>query len=83
MKKIIAVALVALVVISLTGCGNVSRFDTVYYFHEAVISMPDGEVIKGKVTSWLDWDDSDMVQVEIDGKIYLTHSSNVVLISKR
>ena len=44
--------------------------------------MPDGEKIEGDVTSWKDFDSSDMVQVVIDGKTYLTHSSNVILISE-
>lgn len=83
MKKIIAVALVALMVISLTGCGNAVLFDTTYTFHEAIISLPTGEVVKGKVSSWLDWDDSDIIQVQIGNDIYLTHSSNVVLISHK
>lgn len=83
MKKIIAIALVALMVVSLTGCGNAVLFDTTYTFHEAMVSLPSGELIKGKVTRWLDFDDSDMVQVEINGDIYLTHSSNVVLISHK
>ena len=43
--------------------------------------MPDGSVVSGKVSSWKDYDDSDAVQLVIDGKTYYTHLSNVVLIS--
>ena len=44
--------------------------------------MPDGTVISGKVDKWWDYENSDMVQVEIDGTVYLTHSCNVVLIKE-
>lgn len=83
MKKIIAVALVTLMVVSLTGCGNAVLFDTTYQFDEAIISLPNGELIEGKVTRWLDFDDSDMLQVEINGDIYLVHSTDAVLISHK
>ena len=41
----------------------------------------NGEVVEGKVSSWTDFEDGDQIQVKIDGKTYLVHSSNVVLIS--
>lgn len=61
--------------------GNKDNFDTTYRFKQAVISMPDGSVVKGKVDSWTDYE-SDAVQVKIGGKTYLTHYENVVLISE-
>lgn len=67
----------------LTGCSNPYNkqiVDTAYGFDRAMIFMPDGNVIEGKVQSWTDFDDSDQIQVKIDGKTYFTHSSNVVLI---
>ena len=36
--------------------------------------------VEGKLNSWLDFDDSDVVQVKIDGKTYLTSYVNVCLI---
>lgn len=71
-----------LVVLALcTGC-NKQIFDTTWSFERAIIFLPDGEKLEGDITSWNDYDGSDMIQLEIDGKMYLTHSSNVVLISE-
>lgn len=56
--------------------------DTTWSYERAIISLPNGYVVEGHVDSWKDFDSSDMIQVEIDGKSYLTHSSNVVLISE-
>ena len=46
----------------------------------AVYWNPNGEIIEGKVTSWLDFDQSDTVQITMNGKTYLTHYMNVCLI---
>lgn len=64
------------------GCSNQAIFDTTWRFERAVIFLPDGEKIEGDVTNWKDFDGSDMIQVTIDDKVYLTHSSNVILISE-
>ena len=64
------------------GCGNMSMLDTTWTFERAIIFLPDGEKIEGEVTRWVDFDGSDMIQVTIDGKTYLTHSANVILISE-
>jgi hypothetical protein len=61
---------------------NFQFFDTTWYFNEAQIAMPDGEVIRGPVDTWKDYEDSDMVQVVINDIAYYTHGSNVVLIKK-
>lgn len=62
--------------------GNKSWFDTTYTFNQAIIELGDGGYLKGEVEQWTDFEDGDMIQVVIDGKVYLTHSSNVVLISE-
>lgn len=80
MKKFICVVTVALMLVTMAGC-NRQIIDTTWSFERAIIFLPDGEKIEGKVTSWGDYDGSDMIQVAIDGKSYLTHSSNVILIS--
>ena len=71
------------VILLMTSC-NKQIFDTTYNFNYAYIKLPTGEVIEGSVNSWKDWDDgSSIVQVKlINGTTYLTHYSNVVLISK-
>ena len=80
---VIVVILVAAVVIYWESThGNRSLIDTKYRFDRAIIRLPNGEIADGKVTSWLDYDDSDVVQVTIDGKTYLTHYSNVCLIDE-
>lgn len=64
-----------------SGC-NKQVFDTAYTFKRAIISLPNGEVIDGDIQSWTDFEDGDQIQVKIDGKRYLVHSSNIVLITK-
>lgn len=87
-KKIRAVAIgimvLALIVIALalTACGNKDMFDTVYTYEYAIIALPNGEVIEGKVQSWTDYEDGDQIQVKIDGKTYLVHSEDIVLIAE-
>ena len=66
----------------LASCGNMQLVDTTYSFEKAIVYLPNGEVVEGKVQSWKDYDSSDQIQVKIDGKTYLVHSSNVVLISE-
>lgn len=83
MKKIISLALSLLLLCAiLTGCGNHQVIDTTYSFERVIISMPDGTVVDGKVDSWKDFEDGDSIQVKVDGVTYLTHISNVVLISE-
>lgn len=65
----------------MTSC-NAQIIDTTFKFDKAVILLPNGEVIEGEVDSWKDFEDGDQIQVKIDGKTYLTHIQNVVLISE-
>ena len=83
MKKIIALLLCVIAVLSvlvLSGC-NKQMLDLTYSYEYAIIGLPNGQVVEGKVSSWTDFEDGDQLQVKIDGKTYLVHSSNVVLIS--
>jgi len=87
-KVIIAIVVVLVILIASfviyweTTHGNRQLIDTKYRFDRAIIAMPNGQVIDGKVTSWLDYQDSDAVQVTINGKTYLTHYANVCLIDE-
>lgn len=82
MKKLIITVLALLMLTALlTGC-NKQLFDTTYSFDRAVIYMPDGEIIEGKIDSWTDYEDGDQIQVKINGTTYLVHSSNIVLIAE-
>lgn len=80
MKKVIAMILVLLMGLSLLGC-NKQMVDLTYSYERAIIQLPNGEIVEGKVSSWTDFEDGDQIQVKIDGKTYLVHSSNIVLIS--
>lgn len=83
MKKIIAIILSTLMLVAtLTGCGNKDMWDTNYTYDKAIISMPDGTILEGKISNWTDYEDGDQIQVTIDGKVYLVHSSNIVLINE-
>jgi hypothetical protein len=81
-KFLITGAAVALIGASLVGCGNMTLMDTTYSFERVMLMLPNGEVVEGECTRWADFENSDMIQVTIDGKTYLTHSVNVVLISE-
>ena len=95
-KKIFAIVLAALLCSSAVGCADPSAessssyahgsnkqwFDTTLYFGRAIIRMPDGTCLEGEVQSWTDYEDGDQIQVKIDGKTYLVHSSNICLISE-
>jgi hypothetical protein len=56
--------------------------DTTFKFDKAIIFLPNGESIEGEVDSWLDFENSDMIQVKIDDVTYLTHATNVILIAE-
>ena len=90
-KKIVVVCasfIVAIIVLMFFVCSNAyafsnhSWFDTTYSFEYVQIAMPDGSVIEGKCQSWQDYENSDVVQVKVNDKVYLTHYMNVVLISE-
>lgn len=82
MKKRVLCLLSAIVMLlALSACGNRQLIDTTYTFNKAIISLPNGTVVEGKVTSWKDYEDGDQIQVVIDGTTYLLHASNVALVS--
>lgn len=76
-KKFLVLA--AICTLLLTGC-NYQMIDTTFKFDRAIISLPNGEIIEGEVDSWTDYEDGDQIQVKIDGKTYLVHSTDIVLI---
>lgn len=72
---------VAMMLMFLTGC-NRQVIDTTYSYGKAVLALPDGSVVSGKIESWKDYDDGDQIQVKIDGTTYLVHSVDIVLIKE-
>ena len=85
MKKlrvpVLLLVTILVTVLVMSGC-NKQMVDLTYSYERAILSLPNGDVVEGKVTSWTDFEDGDQIQVRIDGKTYLVHSSNVVLISE-
>ena len=80
MNKIIALILVCIMLVGvLCGC-NKQVFDFTYNYKYAIIKMPNGEVVEGKVSSWCDYE-GDQLQIVIDGITYLVHSTNVALMN--
>lgn len=80
MKKLISIILALAMIFAFSACGyNKQIIDLDYKFNYAIIFLPDGTTIEGEVSSWNDYEASDMIQVKIDGVTYLTHSSNVIL----
>lgn len=79
----IAIILAVVLIITLTVLSSCNKqiIDTTYNFDKAIVYLPNGEIIEGKVTSWKDYD-GDQIQVKIEGKTYLTHAENVVLIKE-
>lgn len=80
MRKFAITIVTILLAMSLSGC-NKQVVDLTYSYERAIISLPNGEVVDGKVQSWTDYEDGDQIQVKINGVTYLVHSSQVVLIS--
>lgn len=82
MKKLFILLIAALLLCAtLAGC-NQQLMDTTWKFDYAYISLPNGECVEGKVQSWADFENSDEVQIVIDGCTYLTHYSRVVMVAK-
>lgn len=82
MKKKLSIVVSGIVLaLGLTGC-NKQVIDLTYSYERAIISLPNGEIVDGKVQSWTDYEDGDQIQVKIDGVTYLVHASQVVLISE-
>lgn len=91
MRKVLKVfaMLVALIVcvFLFSGCeynktGNrITGGKDVQTFTYCYIVLDGQEIVKGAITQWRDYADSDVVQVLVNGKFYLTHYSNVVMIA--
>lgn len=80
-RKMLILSLITSMTLACAGC-NKQILDTTYSYEKAIIYLPNGEIIEGKVDSWTDYEDGDQLQIKIDGKNYLVHSSNCVLISE-
>lgn len=86
-KKVIVLACLLVICLALfAGCeyktGNrITGGKDVQTFTYAYVMLDGQEIVKGYINQWRDYDDSDVVQVMIGGRYYLTHYSNVVMIA--
>lgn len=87
MKKIICVVLILTVALALTACQVGNRQIGVdlspQTFTHAILELGNGEIVEGTVTSWRDFNESDVVQFTMNGITYLTHYSKVILCTKK
>ncbi len=83
MKKILLTIMMMILMAMILSSCNKQIFDTTYSFDKAIISLPNGDVVEGKVDSWTDYEDGDQIQVKINGVTYLVHSSDIVLIKEK
>ena len=83
MKKKALIGLIAGLAMMIVGCtnGGYDIIDTTWTYERAIMKLPNGEVIDGRVQNWRDYD-GDVVQVKIDGNTYYVHMENIVLISE-
>ena len=81
-KKLLAAILALGMALSLAGCGNRQMIDLTYSYKYAIISLPNGEIVEGKVDSWKDFEDGDQLQITVDGVTYLVHATAAVLITE-
>ena len=63
--------------------GNEQVFDTNWRYEWVIVQLGNGELLEGEITSWRDFDKSDMIQFTMNGITYLTHSSNVILCTSK
>lgn len=81
------IIILVIVALMLTACGEVRTGNRivggkdVQSFSYAYVRLGDKDIVEGYVTQWRDYENSDVVQVLIDGKYYLTHYSCVVLVA--
>ena len=82
MKKVVAIILSGFLAVSLSAC-NRQLVDMTYNYAYGYVELPNGECVEGTVDSWTDYDDSDQIQVKIDGVTYFTDTTRVVLTTKK
>lgn len=85
-KVILLIALLLCSVFIFAGCesktGNrVVGGKDVQTFTYAWVKLGDTDIVKGYITQWRDYENSDTVQVMINGRFYLTHYTNVVMVA--
>lgn len=86
-KVLLVTVLLIVCVFTFAGCemhktGNrITGGKDVQTFTYCYVVLGGKEIVKGSITQWRDYENSDVVQVLVNGKFYLTHYSNVVMIA--
>lgn len=86
-KPIFVAVMLILYILILAGCSEIKTGNRimsgrdVQTFTYAYIQLGPDRIKEGYVTQWRDYENSDTVQVLVDGKYYLTHYTNVILIA--
>lgn len=81
MKKLLMAVLALGMVFSASAC-NYQMVDLTYNYKYAIINLPNGSSVEGKVDSWRDYEDGDQIQITIDGVTYLVHAGDAVLMTE-
>ena len=88
MKKwFLMVMLLVVGVFLFAGCAEVKSGNRivegkdVQTFTYAYVRLGEKDIVEGYITQWRDYNNCDEVQLLINGKYYLTHYSNVVMIA--
>ena len=88
LKLLLLVAVLLVAVLVFSGCEDMHKMGNritggkdVQTFTYCFVVLDGQEIARGAITQWRDYDNSDVVQVLVNGKFYLTHYSNVVLIA--
>lgn len=81
-KKLLAAILALGMALSLAGCGNRQMIDLTYSYKYAIISLPNGEIVEGKVDSWKDFEDGDQLQITVDDVTYLVYATDAALMTE-
>ncbi len=81
MKKVVLTVVIMTFTLGLLGC-NKDIIDTNYTFKKAIIVI-GGEKINVEIKQWKDFSDGDQIQItDKNDQVYLTHSTNVLLLKK-
>lgn len=81
MKKYLAIVLAVILCVGIFSGCNKQLIDLNYEFNYAIISLPNGDVVEGKISSWNDYE-GEQIQVKMNDKVYVVHSANIVLIKQ-
>lgn len=84
MKKLTIISILCYLfslIVFITSC-NYSVEGEGFKYSYAIIKLPNGEIVEGKVDSWSTASNCDLIRIKINGTAYCTNIDNCVLIDK-